>query len=145
MNVKWCFCRFLKRFKIGISYYSAFLRVLIISIGAILEVIFKVLSCRDIAGSNLTVHFYYGDTQCYGSGWFVALFGLLALLQIWLFLDFVLWRQGEHVRQSEEENPLVNVVNSYHPRYVDMLSFTTMLTLCTCNMLTFSYLLDSSY
>ena len=68
INVNWCFCRFLKRFKIRISYYTPFLRVLIISIGSILEVIFKMWSCRDIADSDETVHLYYGDTQCYGSG-----------------------------------------------------------------------------
>ena len=82
-----------------------------------MAVIFKVLSCRDIAGSGETVHFYYGDTECYDTAWFVALFTLAGLLVIWCILDVVSWRQGA-VRQDPARNHLFAFVKAYRPKYV---------------------------
>ena len=109
-GVRWCCVR--------ITFYSAFLRALIISIGSIMAVIFKVLSCRDVAGSGLTVHFYYGDTECYDTPWFVALFALAGLLAIWLVLDVVSWRQSGAVRQDPARNHLFAFVKAFEPRFV---------------------------
>ena len=120
LNVKWCFCRYLKSYCSEIAYYSAFLRSLIISIGSIIAVIFKILSCRDIAGSDFAVHYYYGDTECFNWHWFVALSALFVLLGIWIILDVVSWRQSPEVRQNPDENHLFAFVNSYQPRYVAM-------------------------
>ena len=121
LNLKWCFCRFLKPYCPEITYYSAFLRALIISIGSIMAVIFKILSCRDIAGSDITVHYYYGDTECFDWHWFVALSALFVLLGIWIILDVVSWRQSPESRQNPDENHLFAFINSYQPRYVAMI------------------------
>ena len=99
-----------------ITEYSAVLRALIISIGSIMAVIFKILSCRDIAGSELSVHFYYGNTECRGTTWFMALGSLAGLLVIWLILDVVSWRQDNDVRQDPARNHLFAFVKAYRPR-----------------------------
>ena len=111
LEYRCCFCS-------QITEYSAFWRALIISIGSIMAVIFKVLSCRDIAGSDLSVHFYYGDVECYDTPWFVALFTLAGLLVIWFILDIISWRQGSDVRHDPARNHLFAFVKAYKHRYV---------------------------
>ena len=114
-----CFCS-------QITEYSAFWRALIISIGSIMAVIFKVLSCRDMAGSDMSVHFYYGDVECYDTPWFVALFTLAALLVIWFLLDIISWRQGSDVRHDPARNHLFAFVKAYKPRYDVILQVAMM-------------------
>ena len=121
MNMKWCFCRFLKRFSPEISYYSAFLRALVISISSIMSVIFQIMSCRAIDGSDMKVHYYYGDTSCFDVGWWLALSSLFVLMGIWTILDVVSWRQSDGFRQNRDANPLFAFVQAFKPRYVAMI------------------------
>ena len=107
-----------------ITEYAAFLRALIISIGSITAVIFKVLSCRDIAGSDMSVHFYYGNTECHGTSWYAALLTLAGLLIIWMILDIVTWRQGVDVRQDPARNHLFALVKAFRPGYVAIMEMT---------------------
>ena len=110
-----------------ISYSTAFLRAWFISTGSIIAVIFKILSCRDIAGRELSVHFYYGDTECYDTAWWVALFTLADLLVIWLILDIITWRQNSDNRQDRLKNHLFALVKAYKPEYVTMMDVTCLL------------------
>ena len=100
-----------------VTYYSAFLKALVISIGPIMTVMFKMLSWRVLSGSDLTVHYYYGDTPCYDSHWFIALAALAGLLVIWFIFHISLWHHTPAARQSAEGNHLFTLVEVFKPKY----------------------------
>lgn len=119
-HVKWmklCCCCCPTKQKGRVTYNSAILKALKMTTGSILAVIFKILSCRDISGSNLTVHYYYGDTECHDGLWFVAMISLTVVCAFWIAFDVALWRQSDDERQSKDGNALYSLVRNYKPRY----------------------------
>ena len=99
-----------------VTYYSAFLKALIITMGSIFSVLFKLLSCREIT-DGLSVHYYYGDISCYDESWYFALFIMALLLGTWIIFDILLWRYTPNTRQSPNENHLFTLVKTYESKY----------------------------
>eukprot|EP01083_Nonionella_stella_P159806 521777_1 len=97
----------------AVSHISAYLRGLLIVIGSVLAVIFKLLSCRDI-DSDLSVHFYYGSHECYDGLWYLSLAGLVVIFIVWCALDVELVRMKDK-RQQRIENNLWTMISAYKP------------------------------
>eukprot|EP01083_Nonionella_stella_P005898 17022_1 len=98
-----------------ISYYSAYLGGLLMVIGSVLAVIFKLLSCRTI-DDGVTVHYYYGNKECFDGLWILSLCGLIIIGVVWCIFDVLLWRMHDE-RQRKIENNLFTLVKDYKPAY----------------------------
>ena len=49
-----------------LNFAAAVLGVFLFVIGKILDTLFKMLSCRDVGGQGLVVHWYFAYEECYG-------------------------------------------------------------------------------
>ena len=104
------FCCFKNK---DVSYIAAYLRGLLIVIGSVLAVIFKIMSCREI-GDGQYVHFYYGSDSCFDTLWFLSLIGFGIIIIVWFILDFALFRMKEK-RQKRIDNNLYVLIKAYKP------------------------------
>ena len=102
------------------------------TIGCILAVIFKLLSCRNIDG--IYVHYYFGDSQCFDGIWFIALFALLLIIFLWIWFDVQLYKMNAIDRSSKRGNALFQLVRAYKDKYwyweTVLLSRRLILALC---------------
>lgn len=97
-------------------YITALFRALLIGIGAILSVFFKLLACRQI-DDEISVHFYYGSHSCYDGTWYIALFVAIVIVILFTFLWYKLYKLPSSTRQSKKDNPLYSLVKPYNEKY----------------------------
>eukprot|EP01083_Nonionella_stella_P274686 932563_1 len=94
---------------------KAFTTVLLMCIGKILQVIFKILSCKNI-GNDINIHFYFAYSECYDISWWLSLVSLSIIVGIFAIFFTSLYKMDPHYRYSPDCH-LVSFTKSYCDRY----------------------------
>eukprot|EP01084_Bolivina_argentea_P263376 445763_1 len=111
-NVPILFCNKKKRFP---NFLKAFMIILLLCMGQILEVIFKILSCRQI-DNDINIHFYFASDNCYDISWFAALITLCFIAVIFIIFFLNLFRMDSKKRESADSY-LDTLTKSYKSEY----------------------------
>ena len=86
-----------------VKFFDAFIAMILLLIGKILEVLFRILNCQQIGHNYKRVHFYFGYEECYGFTYFISLFSLFIVFIVFGIL-FIISRKskvfGEENRSS---------------------------------------------
>eukprot|EP01084_Bolivina_argentea_P184888 318868_1 len=100
-----------------INHGDTFICFLLLSVGKTSSILFSLLSCQTINNikTGKTVHFYFGYEDCYGSTWYGAFLGLMAVILIFCVLCFILCRMPLSKRQNAKENSLYSLTKHYKP------------------------------
>eukprot|EP01084_Bolivina_argentea_P268864 456808_1 len=96
--------------------WKVFISLLLLCIGQVLSIIFKLLSCQRIGSENsgYFVHFYFGNERCYGTTWFLALFGLLFVISIFILL-FIKIKRMDYSQRQDKQSPLHVLIRAFKP------------------------------
>eukprot|EP01083_Nonionella_stella_P312205 1115919_1 len=94
---------------------KAFTTVLLMCIGKILQVIFKILSCKNI-GDDINIHFYFAYNECYDMSWWLSLVSLLVIVVIFAMFFTNLYKMDPTYRYSPDCH-LVSFTKSYCDKY----------------------------
>eukprot|EP01083_Nonionella_stella_P187699 690323_1 len=94
----------------------AFLSVSLISIGAVLSLCFKLLTCITLSDHKI-VHFYEGNVDCFSGYWITALLVICVVIIPFFATIFIkIYKQSSVVRQSGD-NVYRKFVKSYTKQY----------------------------
>eukprot|EP01083_Nonionella_stella_P001442 4139_1 len=114
--------------------------IILISMSTMLTKIFVFLSCRtNYDGSS--VHFFFGDRQCFGTPWFIALLCLLLVVVFWVFL-FHLMRTMDPTKRDSNRSYLSSVTGPYKPEYYYWEIVMTARRFSIAFLVSFQYLMD---
>ena len=138
-----CIGKKLKIFGIYPYFGKAFIKILLLTIGTICGICFKLISCRSI-GNNLIVHFYFGNEQCYDIIWWISLCFLIFFVILFFIFFFKLC--NDH-KNDNKKNKLLNndtyilqsFVKSYKIKnywYWEIIIFSRRLIIAMINILT---------
>eukprot|EP01083_Nonionella_stella_P076093 207162_1 len=97
------------------SHWTALWRAILIGLGSVLAVLFKILTCRSM--HKASVHYYFGAQACYQTAWLVALFTLIVIILLWVILYVKLYKMGAQRRYLVNNNNLYTLVKAYKPKY----------------------------
>ena len=75
--------------------------MLLLLLGNVLSVLFRLLHCTEIGGS--TYHFYFAYEDCYGSTWIISGVLLIIIFILFSFVFIKLWRMHPSERANEEQ------------------------------------------
>ena len=84
-----------------INFKNTFTSMVLLLIGNVLSVLFKLLNCQQVGKS--TYHFYFAYEYCYGSTWWISLALLTLIIFIFSFIFFRLWRMSSSYRQNKDQ------------------------------------------
>ena len=92
---------------------NAFLNGLLICLGTIVSVFFKLIKCIDI--NDVEYHFYYAYQKCYDIWWFISAI-ILPIIVIILMIGFIVtYRMDKKIRNNPQTNKLFKLVKPYKP------------------------------
>ena len=83
-------------------------------VGNMLSVVLRLMNCQAV-GPHFSVHFYFGDEECYGERWVMSLVCLLLLMAIFV-LVFVRLRRLDVAQRQSKSHALNTFVARYKPR-----------------------------
>eukprot|EP01084_Bolivina_argentea_P270566 460103_1 len=98
-------------------FAKAAIKLLLLTIGTICGVCFKLIACRQIS-DNYSVHFYYGVNECYDKIWYIGLGILLFFIAVFGGLFIKLYfdhRKNEETKLLERNDYILeSLVRSYN-------------------------------
>eukprot|EP01084_Bolivina_argentea_P107323 191888_1 len=95
-------------------FSKTFIAILLLSIGKVLTIMFKLLACQSI--DDTLYHLYFGNDECFDFIWWFALFSIWIIVLIFALLSHCLKNTNEHQRQSNE-NALRPLTVSYKSQF----------------------------
>ena len=93
---------------------KTFVAILLLCIGKISSVLFKLLACQNVG--DQMVHFYFGYDECFDGLWWIALIGLIITCMVFIIFSISLYRMDDLQRQHEE-NILRPLTLAYKPQF----------------------------
>jgi len=87
---------------------------MLICVGQILSVLFKLLACRDIG--NISVHYFFGSHECFQETWILSLVFLILVFFSFFVLFLWIWckRRSQDLSEEEEKtSAYYSAINSY--------------------------------
>eukprot|EP01083_Nonionella_stella_P146563 461143_1 len=123
------------------NFAAAFWQTLLICMGAILSKMFKILACRTL-DTDVTVHFYAGNVECYGYEWMACAISLLIIVMVWCGIWYYLYGL-EPLKRASSKAMTKNITHSYRKEcwYWEFVFLTRRILLAL--IITFNYLNES--
>eukprot|EP01083_Nonionella_stella_P205246 747600_1 len=97
-----------------INFRKACVCMMLLLIGNILSVLFRLLACIGIGDHSY--HFYFGFEQCYGVTWVFSLVSLIFVVIVFSVV-FIKLRAMDCEEREDKENTLNQFVNKYKTQY----------------------------
>ena len=126
-------------------FIKASVGILLLFIGSISGICFKLIACRDI--DNKSVHFYFGSDECYDRTWYLSLSVLILLVGLFcsFFLKLFMDHRNDETRKlmKTDEYVLSSFVRAYDLEkyyFWEVVMFLRRLIIAMINVLT-----DSNY
>eukprot|EP01084_Bolivina_argentea_P309866 536024_1 len=104
----------IKCIKREVNFAKTVIAMILLLIGSVLAVLFKLMSCTKVG--NHLVHVHFGYENCYGSTWNVSLIILIMIIFIFSVVFINLRRYNSEERQSSN-SILKSFVVKYKPHY----------------------------
>ena len=93
--------------------FNAFLNGLLICLGTITSVFFKLISCIII--NDVRYHFYYAYAICNDLLWEISAFIILGIIIMFILLFLMIYKMDDETRNNPELNKLFKLVEPYKP------------------------------
>ena len=105
------------RGKRNINFGRIMIAMILLIVGNILSVLFKLLHCINITSSHSPpVHFYFAYEQCYGITWIISLICLIIIIASFSFI-FTILRKMDPKERANKKNILSSFVSKYKPQF----------------------------
>eukprot|EP01083_Nonionella_stella_P087722 244128_1 len=102
-----------------LHFGKSFISVMLICVGQVMAVLFKLLACRDIG--NISVHYFFGAEECYNTIWNISFVSLMVLFAIFVALFIWIWyRKGNDTEKEleiQKQKAYRPVVSAYTKQY----------------------------
>ena len=122
-------------------FIKSFISILLLFIGTISGICFKLIACRNI--DNFSVHFYFGVDECYDFTWFIALSIIIFLILLFCWFGILLYRDHTNLSSQHlmilDEYVLESLVKSYNTEkywYWELVLFSRRIIIAMINVLT---------
>lgn len=103
--------RFLKSREVFIR--KSLLTLLLIGVGQVMSVALQLLRCQRVG--DVSVHFYFGDEECYGATWVFGIVLLSAIVVIFSVIFVLVVRMSVDAR-NDKDAVLQTFIRSYKPQ-----------------------------
>ena len=97
-----------------VKYKKVFIAGILMTIGKILDVLFRLLNCQLVG--DVSVHFYFAIEHCYGTTWIIALLSLL-LIMIIFSVGFIKIKRMKMSERQKQSGTVFILTNKYKPQY----------------------------
>ena len=97
-----------------ILFDKMLIELILLLIGSILAVLFKLMACAEVG--NKTVHLHFGYESCYESTWNISLVIMIVIVIAFSFI-FIKLRISMPEQRESDNNPLILFMVIYKPEY----------------------------
>ena len=84
---------------------------ILLSMGSIINHLFKILACKQIG--NITVHYYAGSHECFGTIWWCALICIILIIIFWFTIWYKLYYMTYIERQQSSSIHHRSIISPY--------------------------------
>eukprot|EP01084_Bolivina_argentea_P161623 281354_1 len=96
-----------------LNFGKTFIAMLLLCIGKILSILFKLVSCQRV-GESFYVHLYFANDECFDGTWWISLICLVLIVMLFCVLLLKVFMMDPNDRQNDN-NVLRPLTLSYRP------------------------------